>query len=407
VARAGESYLHHDRMTHSLKVAQVGRRLTEAFVNDDGTTLSEIGAPSGIVDDGYTLDDFLSPDVVETAALAHDIGHPPFGHIAETELNKQIREEGIHDGFEGNAQSFRYVNEVATHRREYTGLNLTRATLNAMMKYPWKSGEGERDDKWGYYATEEEEFEFARQLTPDTTQKCVEAQIMDWADDVTYAIHDVADFYQSGLIPFDQILEGTRERERFIDYFYDHADFDQSEWDAVDDFLDPNPFQKNLKTPYNGTEEDKSALNTFMSNMVERYLGISNDAVSLGFTDDEYLELDINQDLKREVDFLKSMTIFYVIDSSNLVSQQQGQREIVRHLFQKLSAQAGPESDHQKLITSPFRERLNNLDVAGTETERMRIVVDLIASMTEQQCVEFYKRITGHTSGSLLNSIVN
>jgi dGTPase len=393
-------------MTHSLKVAQVGRRLAEALLDANDCTLDEVGPPEEI-SSKYTLSDFLNPDVVETAALAHDIGHPPFGHIAETELDERIRDKGIHDGFEGNAQSFRYVTEVATHRSDYRGLNLTRATLNAMMKYPWKSGEGERDDKWGYYASEEAEFEFARELTPDMNEKCLEAQIMDWADDVTYAIHDVADFYESGLIPFDQILEGTRERDRFIEYFYDQADYSRSEWDAVDDFLSLNPFEENLKTPYNGTEEDRTALNTFMSNMVERYLGITNDAVSVCLSDDEYLELSVDNHLKREVEFMKSMTVFYVIDSSNLVSQQQGHREIIHHLFTELSEQADPEANYQNLVSSPFRERLNELDVAGTETERTRIVVDLIASMTEQQCVEFYKRITGHSSGSLLNSIVN
>jgi dGTPase len=110
VVQSGESHTYHNRLTHSLKVAQVGRRLAEYLLSkhsDDG------GDP-----DRELLDSVggLNPDVVETAALAHDLGHPPFGHIAEIELDRILTEEnGVIDGFEGNVQSFRIVNRVATH----------------------------------------------------------------------------------------------------------------------------------------------------------------------------------------------------------------------------------------------------------------------------------------------------
>src|SRR5207249_8576918 len=98
----------------------------------------------------------LSPDVVEAAALAHDLGHPPFGHIAEKELDKLVRERGVSDGFEGNAQSFRVVTALAVRSMESDGLNLTRATLNGVLKYPWfrETSGTKKERKWGAYHTE-------------------------------------------------------------------------------------------------------------------------------------------------------------------------------------------------------------------------------------------------------------
>jgi dGTPase len=144
-----------------LKVAQVGRRLAEYLQSGDSPDI-----PSGVE---------INEEVVETAALAHDIGHPPFGHVAEKELDRKIREEkGIHDGFEGNAQSFRVITKVANHDGVKRGLNLTLASINALLKYPWQRGEDgngknqwEVDEykKWGYYGSEKDVFEEVRNLS--------------------------------------------------------------------------------------------------------------------------------------------------------------------------------------------------------------------------------------------------
>ena len=96
VVATSETLLVHNRLTHTLKVAQVARRLAEKIVS--GTPEADLAAAGGV-----------DPDVVETGALAHDLGHPPFGHIAEDELQKILDERHLVDGFEGNAQSFRIV----------------------------------------------------------------------------------------------------------------------------------------------------------------------------------------------------------------------------------------------------------------------------------------------------------
>ena len=122
----------YNRLTHSLKVAQLARRLAEKLNNDQPEVAHELGG--------------LEPDVAEAAALAHDLGHPPFGHLAEEALNELCEEYGLSDGFEGNAQSLRIVTELAVGDAidplgvGLPGLNLTRATLNGILKYPWRRG---------------------------------------------------------------------------------------------------------------------------------------------------------------------------------------------------------------------------------------------------------------------------
>lgn len=213
-----EGIVFHDRLTHTLEVAQIGRRIAERLLSDEGKDKADrLGG--------------INADVVETAALVHDLGHPPYGHAVETELNRLVSEH-THDGYEGNAQSFRIVTNLARRRVAFGGLNLTRASLNAALKYPWPranhmdaakryKGDGvDRYKKWGVYRTESKDYDWARELLPIGDKKTVEAEIMDWADDVAYAVHDVEDFYRAGRIPLERFIEG----EPAVDYFAEYAE---------------------------------------------------------------------------------------------------------------------------------------------------------------------------------------
>jgi len=138
-----EGVLFHNRLTHTLEVAQIGRRLAEHFAKD-----SDLVAAVGGLD----------PERVEAAALAHDLGHPPFGHTAEVELDRLVTDSGVLDGYEGNAQAFRIVTRLAVRNERFPGLNLTRATLNAILKYPWtRQAGGAKNRKWGVYRNEQEQ----------------------------------------------------------------------------------------------------------------------------------------------------------------------------------------------------------------------------------------------------------
>ena len=204
VVAANNAHVFHNRLTHSLQVAQVGRRIAEWL----SSRQSELAAEA----------EGLDPNVVEAACLAHDLGHPPFGHIAEQELNSLCQDIG---GFEGNAQSFRIVTKLAFRSPSYAGINLTRATLCALLKYPWLRGQNPaKPKKWGAYNTENDDFTFARELMSSTNlQRSVEAELMDWADDVTYCVHDLEDFYRAGRIPLHLLAWRKRDDERKI--FFD------------------------------------------------------------------------------------------------------------------------------------------------------------------------------------------
>ncbi|MCP3803603.1 dNTP triphosphohydrolase [Allokutzneria sp. A3M-2-11 16] len=215
ISPSGSGLLVHNRLTHSIKVAQVARAVAERLVADPAH--AELIAQLGGCD----------PDVVEAAALAHDLGHPPFGHLGEQVLDRVARHRfGLPDGFEGNAQSFRIVTTTDVRGPSAVGLDLTVAVRAAMLKYPWTrlshprehprrmpvpprgaaepaDAKGAGSAKFSVYVTElddmiQSRMPFAGRI--DSWQQTVEASVMDNADDIAYAIHDVEDFHRVGVL---------------------------------------------------------------------------------------------------------------------------------------------------------------------------------------------------------------
>lgn len=285
-----EGVVFHNRLTHTLEVAQIGRRIAERLTADEeGRRKAErLGG--------------IDPDVVETAALVHDLGHPPYGHAVEKELDRLVTEEyGVPDGYEGNAQSFRIVTKLAMRHPRFAGLNLTRASLNASSKYPWfrESGDEKKGKKWGAYETEREDFDWVRaEHTGPENRPCVEAQIMDWADDVAYAVHDVDDFQRAGLIPLDRFRAGDPETERFAEYAAGRLDRHQNEVkDVIGRILEGNPAQN----PYPDPNVQRGHFKTFTASLIASYV------ISVDVADDPEAEdlLLVPDDLKLEVGVLK------------------------------------------------------------------------------------------------------
>jgi len=271
VVSADRGYVFHNRLTHSLKVAQLARRISEHLRASQQELSGALHAPD--------------PDVAEAAALAHDLGHPPFGHIAEKELDRLARKEGLPDGFEGNAQSFRIVaglavSDAASAAGDLTsdirGLNLTRSTLNALAKYPWGFGENsEKKAKWGFYETERPLFLWARKshLGPAFIKSC-EAEIMDWSDDITYAVHDLVDFYCAGQIPMDRLADENDPSERhefFSSLFARCSDLSPRRTQLENIFREVLEFFP-LDRRYTGTFRQRSALWQFSTLLISRYV---------------------------------------------------------------------------------------------------------------------------------------
>jgi dGTPase len=388
VVSADRGYVFHNRLTHSLKVAQLARRMAEKITRDPQSNISDVGG--------------LDPDVAEAAALAHDLGHPPFGHIAEEKLRELAQAEGLKDGFEGNAQTFRIVNQLGVSdadcadaaKNPLRGLNLSRATLNAILKYPWAYGENPaKSKKWGFYETEREVFEWAQQgnsFGPMT--KSPEAELMDWADDITYAVHDLIDFYCAGQIPLDRLADENdpAEREPFFDEVFSRCSDLAPRRTALEErfkrVLDLFPLDRR----YIGTIDQRTQIWQFATVLISRYV----DAIRFRLPTKSGDRLAvIKPNAEDEIRMLKELTWHYVILNTDLATTQHGLREIVGTVF-KVLLKASQDKDW-KLFPPAYQEDL--IAAKQDPLRQKRLVVDYIASMTEHEIARVHRVLTGRS----------
>ncbi len=393
VVSAQEGHVFHNRLTHSLKVAQVARRLSEKLLDQQPDIAAEVGD--------------IDPDVVEAGALGHDLGHPPFGHTAEEELDRCAREAGLPDGFEGNAQSFRILTRLAIHRIDYYGLNLTRATLNAVCKYPWMRSlvpQSKQRRKYSIYDLDKAAFLFVR---PDQNQRqTIEASIMDFADDITYSVHDLEDFYLAGLIPLELLATDRDELERFtaewLREFPHHnvAKAVKQNPDRFQNFLDAT---YNLKGQYRpGSFEQKAQIKRISSQLIQNY--IHSVSLNTEYGDRGYLQYDKAKE--EELKFLQRIVWSYVISNPRLATQRYGQKRIIRTLFE-IYLEAIQARDLSFIPARFVREYLD-LESRATngediKLEKTRMAVDIVAGLSEAEAVLQYRRLTGINQGSFLD----
>ena len=384
---AQEGHLFHNRLTHSLKVAQVGRRLAENLLASSGEEHIDLLARKGGLD----------PDTVEAACLAHDLGHPPFGHIGEAQLDEWVRTKGVDDGFEGNPQSFRILTRLAYASESGAGLNLTRATLNGVLKYPWLwSQVGQK--KWGAYDSEREEFEWAREaLTIAPRERTLEAEIMDWADDITYAIHDVEDFYRAGLIPLPSLALDVPEQQELVSRVVasweevpGRAPLDSGIAESVG--LGPIRLFP-LASGFTGTRSERGRLRNWSGTLIGNYVtatALSRDGLSIQF------------EAELQVTLLKELTRLYVLEGQRLAIQQVGEKRIIRELLDTYWSSLG-EGNIAVLPPRLQQEAQEILDSGGGHNDRVRLVADAVSSMTEEEAMRMHQRLTGTSLGSLMD----
>jgi len=420
VVTPGEGHIFHNRLTHTLEVAQIALRLAEHLVHPDtskrtpGEYTRRITAYGG-----------LDASAVEAAALAHDLGHPPFGHIAEHTLNKLIFKEGVVDGYEGNAQAFRIITSLSVRTEVIPGLNLTRAVLNAVLKYPClqssitvkdkttgKDITKQEHKKWSVYSTEKEDFDFARELQQPKREshQSLEAQLMDWADDIAYSISDTEDFFRSGHIPLDRIFEDDDGVRRFLDdvfqRWHDVDIYDKKTREYPEDelrkaFTDLYSQLPYFERPYDDSPRTRATLRRITSQLIGRYIQGTG---LLAKPDDKGNYLDIPRHFKAEVVMLKELTWQYVIKNSALAGQQLGQQKIIEKLFAiYLDALSSNDADDWGIL--PARDRHERMKLKNshgqsvTKPMLIRLVADAIAGMTDQQAILMYQRLTGASLG--------
>jgi dGTPase len=387
VVSADRGYVFHNRLTHSLKVAQIARRLAEKLILEQAELAHHLGG--------------LSPDVAEAAALAHDLGHPPFGHLAEKALDSLCRTHGLTDGYEGNAQSFRIVTKLAVgdalsegNSSFIRGLNLTRATLNGILKYPWLHGANpNKPDKWGAYLSEATEFDWVRSVLPFRGNlKSLEAELMDWADDITFSVHDLIDFYCAGRIPLEQLglADGDESQERtafLAEVFERCGDLCARKVELAGVFTGVCEIFP-LNRRYVGLREQCCQLWQFITVLISRYV----DGIRLTEPDDNGRCVTIDKSSEDEIRMLKELTWHYVILQNDLATDQRGQRKVVERVFQELRS-AADDKKAWNLFPPFFKEAIWEAD--GDNARVTRCVADYMSGMTEKELLRTYRALSG------------
>jgi dGTPase len=352
-----------NRLTHSLEVGQIGRELGQALGCD--------------------------PDLVETACLAHDLGHPPFGHNGEEALNAAAEACG---GFEGNAQTLRILTRLEaktfTPDGRSAGLNLTRAALDAATKYPWPRREPGR--KFGVYADDMAVFGWLRApLADDATsdRTCLEAQVMDFADDVAYSVHDVEDGLHAGKIHLPSLRDPGECRDLVADVRLSYApDADDDELVERLLVLQRLPFWPRRHDP---GRRGLAALKSMTSQLIGRFCTATeratHDVYGGGRLTRYAARLVVPRQTRLEVALLKGIAARYVMWTQSREAAQARERELITELV------PGMLSDAPESLDAPFHD---DWEAASTDAARLRVVVDQVASFTDASAVAAHEALT-------------
>ncbi len=348
------------RLTHSLEVAQIGRGIAE-----------ELGA---------------DPDVVDTAGLAHDIGHPPFGHNGERALHELATDCG---GFEGNAQSLRILTRLepkVLDDERCRGLNLTRGVLDACLKYPWFAGDEPGTRKFGVYDDDAEVFAWIRAGAPGR-RRCVEAQIMDWSDDVAYSVHDLEDGILAGRIVLSWLGRPAERAEIAALAAESFAALPAEALEAAAETLAALPSVR-AAGDHDGSLAAMAALKRLTSELVGRFVTAAVDATREVTGDADLVghdaDLVVPADVRAEVALLKAAALRWVMRDPQRLALQARQRDLLAELVDRLDAGA-PRTLDPAFVPA--------WEAADGDAARRRVVVDQVAVLTDAQAGSWCARL--------------
>lgn len=469
VPRSGVGPVMHNRLTHSLKVSAVARVIAAQLAGRAAAHREHVAGRAAEDDSvGRVVTELGGCDTVVTqaAAHAHDLGHPPFGHLGERVLDRVARERlGLPEGFEGNAQSFRILVQLDTLGREFPGLNLTAATRAATLKYPWTRAEWvgateeERPletrprgvgsdalagaEKFSAYGLEAAQMEEALAAFPRVGpgMQTVECAVMDLADDIAYAVHDLDDFTRAGVLQHAVIsgefrawlssaselagladdellggggavrrpghaLEGLWRRARLKDgWIADRGAFEDAVRRVDAELSDL------LAAPYDGGIDSERAVSGFTRRWIE-HLRTSIVVDPRPHVRSGYVRLD--RQAWHEVLVLKFVHVRFVLERPAHAQSQRGQARLVEELVLAFDdwladpedADRAPrrllewEAEATEALFELRRERPELIpgprdDASLRRQGRSRALLDYVASFSDEQALTTHRELTG------------
>jgi dGTPase len=357
----GEDDFLRTRLTHSLEVAQIAR---------------EIGVALG-----------CAPDVVDAAGLAHDLGHPPFGHNGEQALDEVSARAG---GFEGNAQTLRMLTrlepKVVAADGTPAGLNLTRAVLDATAKYPWPRTEGVA--KFGVYDDDRSAFAWFRG-DREPGEQCLEAQIMDWSDDVAYSVHDVEDGIHAGHIRLAALDDDAARVAVCEVAAAAYSARPATELAPVLEELLRLPALRDLRE-YDGSRAALAAAKRATSELTGRFAGAAVAATRERAGTEPLSRYDadlaVPAGAAAECALLKGIAAYYVMQRPGSDDRRAVERSVLKELVAAL-CEAGPDA-LEVALRPDWR-------AAADDDARLRVVVDQVAQLTDAGAYAWHARLVG------------
>jgi dGTPase len=368
---SGEYDFYRTRLTHSMEVAQIGRSICHY--------LQSLG--------GQLRDDFyIDSDLVEAVCLAHDLGHPPFGHSGERTLQELMMTWG---GFEGNAQTLHlltatmYQNEAGVH-----GMAPTRAVLDGVLKYKklYREFPATPTNHFLYDPQESvREFVFGGEKIPAELHdgerlnlfKSVECQIMDWADDAAYSVNDIVDGVKAGFLTVERIETWAAgeaidaPRQQLLDELFDAIRRDRLE----------NVFSQRIGAFIRACRLKERT--NFMSGRTSRYR----------------FEVVVAPAAERTALFYKKMANDIIFESPQLQQIEHKARRVMFELWDSAWRNYVDRGTRVIKILPPRTARL--IDAEETPAGKARQICDWLAGLTDGMIVRTHRRLFDPEFGSL------
>lgn len=374
VFQSGEYDFYRTRLTHSIEVGQIGRSIC-SYLKKSSEHLGE--------------DFYVDPNLVEAVCLSHDLGHPPFGHNGEKTLNRLMRPYG---GFEGNAQTLRLLTEtIYSDLKKRSGMRPTRALLDGILKY--KSLFSERDNPANHFLFDDQKpyldfvfdgHDLESKLPGHKAKnsfKSLECQIMDWADDTAYSIHDIADGIRAEFITIDKLEKWVSGVELDSE--------DMAHLEGIISIIRKGNIDAMLGIKIGQFIQGASLKerSNFMSEATNRYR----------------FELIVDTAKKQECELYKRIMFEIVFLSTRVKQLEYKGDSMLERLFEALLNNYTKKGGNPPRLVSPKLE--TRLKVTDDESEKARLLCDYLAGMTDSFAIKTYRRLFDPGFGSIVDIV--